>query len=73
MLAFIAGAVMLHLELGWLRGRPVSTGSFVDLVLLLIAGVFGYFAFLAAEIILNRPRIHRFLFEDVRDWKLPRP
>jgi hypothetical protein len=40
--------------------------------MLLPALVLAYLTGVVAETVVRWPRIHRVLFEDIRDWKLPR-
>ena len=40
--------------------------------LLLPASALAYLTGVVAGVIIRLPRIHRILFEDIRDWKLPR-
>jgi hypothetical protein len=72
LVTFIGTLLALCFGLGWLLGGPTSFDSILGVVLVSVAALFAYFVFLVAEVVLNRPRVHRFLFEDVRDWKLPR-
>lgn len=66
LLAFVLAVVGLHYVAAAFTGEFPPTGSHLSAVLLLCGGVVGYVAFVVAELVFHRPRIHRILFEDVR-------